>query len=155
MPLGTVVFLLIAASTYPDQLSHHSPVHLEKAHGICDTTSFSDAPFSESCERDFKGAWDVRDNQYRLRGIDDCVALCRRCFRCAFVSFSAENHDCSWYQTCYLSNLLKGLVGTPDDYRSVRVKNVTLIAERIWRREGANAVLPPTTSRGVTAFTLS
>ena len=129
---------------------------LEQVHGTCDTTTFSDAPFSVACEHESKGAWDASKKQ--LSGLDDCMALCRRCFRCAYVSFSVENHDCSWYETCDLANLLKGLAGVPEDYVSVKVKNASTIAERIWRREGwegTRAVPPPVTKRGVTVFTVS
>ena len=154
MLLGAVLLACIAAPAHSGRSGQHAHPHiLEQVRGLCDTTSFSDSPFSVACDHDGKGAWDARKK--KLSGLDDCVALCRRCFRCAYVSFSVENHDCSWYQTCDLTNLLKGLVGVPQDYVSVRVQNVSMIAERIWGREGTPAVPPPVKARGVTVFTVS
>ena len=47
-----------------------------------------------------KGNWGLR-----RRGIDDlagCVARCRTCARCRFVSFSLAHDECGWFHSCPL-----------------------------------------------------
>ena len=55
---------------------------------------------------DMVGSWRVGESSsvglYRLA---DCVAACRCCEACRFVSFSEEAHDCSWYRNCSLDKL--------------------------------------------------
>jgi len=40
-----------------------------------------------------------------------CIAKCRACPRCRYISFSAENKDCSFYRWCDLEHLYTGLYG--------------------------------------------
>ena len=40
-----------------------------------------------------------------------CVAACRDCDRCRFVSFSLQYKDCSWYHSC------ESLVTKPEGFR--------------------------------------
>lgn len=48
-----------------------------------------------------------------------CVAACRDCDRCRFVSFSLQYKDCSWYHSC------ESLVTKPEGFRTVLVRNET------------------------------
>jgi len=74
------------------------------------------------CNADDRGSWNTR--KHRIGTMDDCVAKCRSCANCAFVSFSgsAAHQDCSWYSQCELRDLrrppLSGL-----DYNTTRVRH--------------------------------
>ena len=67
--------------------------------GFCSRT----AEKQGDCKRGDKGAFAREEfsspgkNGHTLNA---CVAACRRCTRCAFVSFSAAMNDCSWFAHC-------------------------------------------------------
>ena len=44
---------------------------------------------------------------------------CNSCDACAFVSFSKENNDCSWYKHCAMHTLVDG---KSDTYATIRVR---------------------------------
>ncbi len=68
--------------------------------GICGETSVGEG----DCARGWWGSWRGADYGISLRGDEgrrNCLALCRQCARCAFISYSHANDDCSWYAACY------------------------------------------------------
>ena len=69
--------------------------------GICGETSVGEG----DCARGWWGSWRGADYGVSLRGEEgrrNCLALCRQCARCAFISYSHANDDCSWYAQCPL-----------------------------------------------------
>jgi hypothetical protein len=46
--------------------------------------------------------------------LESCRRACRTCARCAFVSWSAKNRDCSWYASCDMDDLRRPPKGAPD-----------------------------------------
>ena len=42
---------------------------------------------------------------FKLTSLSACKGQCQLCDACNFISFSAKNRDCSWYETCDLSSL--------------------------------------------------
>uniref|UniRef100_A0A7S2BTF8 Exostosin GT47 domain-containing protein n=1 Tax=Haptolina brevifila TaxID=156173 RepID=A0A7S2BTF8_9EUKA len=75
--------------------------------GFCNVTTGS-----KSCDTDSMGMWPVgvrRSSPVRggIWSIDDCLAACRRCRQCRFISFSASpaHQDCSWYSSCDMARL--------------------------------------------------
>ena len=75
------------------------------------------------CETDERGSWDGRPSRDQAA----CEAMCSRCGRCNYVSFSLKHGDCSWYRNCDLRDLRRsppsGL-----DYNTTRVSALTSIA---------------------------
>lgn len=70
-----------------------------------------------------------------VSSLRNCMARClQECSRCAVVSWSATNRDCSWYAECSLDDLRRPPLEAPD-YVSVRVR-------------AAPAALPPPPSVG-------
>ena len=60
-----------------------------------------------SCDRGHSGSWNTR--AHRVRSFADCVGRCLLCARCAYVTYSPDNDDCSWYarRACNLRALGK------------------------------------------------
>ena len=57
-----------------------------------------------------------------VSSLQSCKRECKHaCPRCAFVSWSARNQDCSWYAQCDLRDLRRPPKGAPD-YVSVQVR---------------------------------
>ena len=53
------------------------------------------------------GAWDAA--QIAVSSLEACAMYClAHCPRCRFVSFSANNKDCSWYHSCPRKHMLRG-----------------------------------------------
>ena len=46
------------------------------------------------CDKGHLGSW------AGARTLHACAKKCSDCARCAFVSFSAQFGDCSWYSSC-------------------------------------------------------
>ena len=69
---------------------------------------------------DQSGSWTMRSerNHWRLRSA--CLRRCMQCQRCAYVSLSLQEGDCSWYAACNLSALQSD---SPSGHRSARVRN--------------------------------
>ncbi|KOO35331.1 hypothetical protein Ctob_011675 [Chrysochromulina tobinii] len=59
--------------------------------GYCGLTAMGEGARCDAT--DSKGSWSVS-------GLLDCLADCRRCERCHFVSYSDVDHDCSWFRSC-------------------------------------------------------
>ena len=63
------------------------------------------------------GSWNTR--KHRVNSFEQCAARCVGCRRCAYVTYSPDNEDCSWYSSrrCSLARL-----GREPAFRSVRVR---------------------------------
>ena len=73
--------------------------------GYCAVTEFG-----ADCASDESGAW-------KAASLDKCVALCRCCARCSYVSFTAAGGECSWYAACEIAGLTRR-----GDWTTVKVK---------------------------------
>ena len=73
--------------------------------GYCAVTEFG-----ADCASDESGAW-------KAASLDKCVALCRCCARCSYVSFTAAGGECSWYAACEIAGLTR-----QGDWTTVKVK---------------------------------
>lgn len=97
------------------------PTPLSKGHwpanvsltGFCGVTNEG---VEGSCERGDSGSWNTR--VHRVRSFSDCVGRCTLCARCAYVTYSPDNDDCSWYsyRACNLHAL-----GKDDAFQTVMV----------------------------------
>ena len=103
--------------------------------GYCSPTAASRRP--SDCEHAAKGAWPLQQLSRANRSLAGCAVACHACRRCRYVSFSAENAECAWYQECDLSDLRQAPPGAGHDYQTVQV-----------RREIANAPRPRQRPRG-------
>ena len=65
----------------------------------------------------FVGSWFARI--HRIRSFADCAGRCVACARCAFVTYSPANDDCSWYS--YSACSLDRLSPEPS-FRTVQVR---------------------------------
>ena len=52
------------------------------------------------------GSWNTR--QHRVTSFGDCVARCVGCARCRYVTYAADEDDCSW---CVLQPATQGGAG--------------------------------------------
>ena len=68
------------------------------------------------CARGDKGSWNTRE--HRVRSFADCAARCVACARCRYVTYAADEDDCSWYSGCALDRL-----GPDPAFLSVRVRH--------------------------------
>lgn len=77
-------------------------------------------PGRASCRTADKGTWNA--DLHNIRSMADCVAKCRGCANCRYVSLSLApaHRDCSWYRACDLSRLHPAPRSGPD-YASVPV----------------------------------
>ena len=64
--------------------------------GVCKHTNYKH-PFD--CEQSNKGAWRVGAGT-NISSLIDCEAMCRRCARCAYISFSHKHRECAWFASC-------------------------------------------------------
>ena len=56
------------------------------------------------------------------KSLHECVHLCKAtCKRCAYISFSVKNADCSWYVACDLEDLRRPPISA-GDYVSLKVR---------------------------------
>ena len=97
------------------QVARSSRAHPGAAAGYCAPTDGRG-----SCATGDKGSWSTRGGD--IRSMADCIAKCRACARCRYVSLSlARAHrDCSWFHSCDLRRLYPP-PGTGPDYTSVAV----------------------------------
>ena len=74
-----------------------------------------------SCTSGSKGSWNT--DALGIRSLADCMARCRRCANCRFVSLSLSraHRDCSWYRECDMRRL-RAAPGTGPDYASIAVE---------------------------------
>ena len=70
-------------------------------HGFCGVTN--DGVEGDCARQGSKGSW--ANGVHRIRGMDDCVGRCVACDGCRYVTYSAENEDCSWYWSCDVGRL--------------------------------------------------
>ena len=68
--------------------------------GLCAETTFDPG----DCKGGLSGSWEPGASS-GVHSLADCVAACKCCSACRFISFSAANKDCSWYRSCDLSGL--------------------------------------------------
>ena len=72
-------------------------------YGYCAPTKTGDAG---DCAHGSSGSWRIGDGASRVRDVAGCVARCRGCGRCRYVSVSLREGDCSWYHACDMDALL-------------------------------------------------
>ena len=98
------------------------------------------------CSAGDSGSWSL--GKHHIRSLQACVARCRQCARCGFVSYSAApvHSECSWYSDCDLDDL-RIPPPTGPDYVSVRVKRAS-------EREPVRLALTPARSVRVAIVTL-
>ena len=84
-----------------------TPSLVDPSMGYCATTATVDYQSSlrRGCQLGSSGSWSARENG--VNSLGECAALCQRCPRCAWVSFSLAHDDCSWYHNCTLPLQLK------------------------------------------------
>ena len=105
------------ACTLSDMASVTPSIQLRLGVGYCATTDVT----RDDCPRiAASGSWPARHNG--IRDLTGCVRKCQRCARCAFISFSRANDDCSWFTACRLPLRLEFHGET---YRTVQVRNLT------------------------------
>ena len=96
--------------------------------GYCAATGWG----AGNCSSELMGSWPIGPH---LRSMGHCIARCRKCLNCAYVSFSVAplHAECSWYARCDLVDLRPSpstggystlQVKTPRQQR--RVKSVAL-----------------------------
>ena len=78
--------------------------------GFCGVTEFGG-----SCDEDESGSWNCL-SQHK------CLKKCEACTGCSFISFSAENRDCSWFRQCADLDLGEDLGGIGRTYRTQYIK---------------------------------
>ena len=100
LPLGALLHALLTPCTMcgsglivGDEFG--SDPRVPTAVGYCAAT---DSQSRFDCARSDKGAWDAA--AANISSLAACVARCRGCQRCRWVSWSAEHGDCSWYYAC-------------------------------------------------------
>lgn len=76
-----------------DGVAERPPLGLPLA-GFCHPT-----PAGGDCLHGEHGSWDTRAES--IGSLEACVARCRRCARCQYVSYSELHRDCSWYHYCH------------------------------------------------------
>ena len=73
--------------------------------GYCHTTEWSEG----DCFRGDKGSFPVgrlESHAPNIADLTDCVSYCRDlCPRCAYISFSRQQRECSWFAECDLKRL--------------------------------------------------
>jgi len=77
--------------------------------GNCGSTAYA-----TDCDHLSSGAFNTTTDN--IPSLAACVAKCRTCGMCNYVSFSLQNEDCSWYEHCAMDSL-----GPPMFYESVAV----------------------------------
>ena len=94
--------------------------------GFCDFATYDGDAYGltsahgSTCMTGAKGAWRLPDG---LQAPSEtimmhwCMQLCLGCERCNFISFSAAQRDCSWFQSCGPQ-----LLGGQDGFRSIAVR---------------------------------
>ena len=85
-----------------------------------------------NCTNDLLGSWDT--TRYKIRSLQQCVARCKACENCGYVSFSLApaHRDCSWYARCDLDDL-RAPPPTGSDFVTAEVKRVQVRRQPRWR----------------------
>ena len=84
-----------------------------------------------------------------VRSLEQCRLRCMQCARCAVISWSHVNRDCSWYAACELSDLRRPPRDAPD-YVSERMRSEPLPLPR-----PPTASSHPTPKRSLAIVTLA
>ena len=94
----------------PRSLLEPEPVIMRGAikTGTCEQTDRSKTP-PQHCEG-AKGAW-VLHAASDASAAARCAALCSKCARCNYFSYSALENDCSWFTSCNLDALQTSFPG--------------------------------------------
>ena len=94
------------------------PKTLSRGIGACGATENGG-----DCDTDDQGAWPMAPPRHSLA---TCIAMCRCCERCHYISYSAQHEDCSWFTACQLSNLQQPATAGATDlgrtYTTVKVR---------------------------------
>ena len=117
-----LLVMLATISRHNAQALDGSPaVRSTRPHaGYCSPTAASRRP--SDCEHAAKGAWPLQQLGSANRSLAGCAVACHACRRCRYVSFSAENAECAWYQECDLTDLRQAPPGADHDYQTVQVR---------------------------------
>ena len=94
--------LLVALSTTAVVPTASSP-GVRYQDGYCYATPLGE---EGSCDTGRHGAWDTA--VYSIRNMQHYIRKCLRCANCNFVSYTAQQNDCSWYSRCPMHNLYQG-----------------------------------------------
>jgi hypothetical protein len=73
------------------------PEGVSQGNGACGATENGG-----DCATDSQGAWPMAPSRHSLA---TCIAMCRCCERCRYISYSAQNEDCSWFAKCKMGRL--------------------------------------------------
>ena len=92
------------------------PLLLLPERGTCDTTNFAE---HNDCQYGEKGAW--KAGEHNMTHVLDCIAQCRKCNKCNFISYSARFNDCSWFTSC--ATPLLGNSVSARSFETVRVQS--------------------------------
>ena len=80
------------------QLAESDSTVASPVKGFCsETTSWGPWLDEAACRSGVKGAFGFGTD---VRSLESCVAKCKGCARCNYVSFSHKARDCSWFQRC-------------------------------------------------------
>jgi hypothetical protein len=103
--------------------------------GYCEPTEYN----SGDCAIGGKGSFQwpllsrfngtVDRDAKEIEGMRDCVRECLSCASCFYVSFSRNERDCSWYQSCDLDALQNEFDFTHHHPRKVREADGSITAE--------------------------
>ena len=76
------------------------PEGLSHGNGACGTTEKGPG----DCATDDQGVWPMAPPRHSLA---TCIAMCRCCERCRYISYSAQSGDCSWFTACQMGGLVQ------------------------------------------------
>ena len=79
------------------------PEGVAQGNGACGATENGG-----DCATDSQGAWPMAAPRHSLT---TCIAMCRCCERCRYISYSAQNGDCSWFAACNMGRLTHPITG--------------------------------------------
>ena len=72
------------------------------------------------CATDSQNAWPMAPPRHSLA---TCIAMCRCCERCRYISYSAQSGGCSWFAACQMGGLVQPTIrGTSNHYIHHRVE---------------------------------
>jgi hypothetical protein len=75
------------------------------------------------CATDDQGVWPMAPPRHSLA---TCIAMCRCCERCRYISYSAQSGDCSWFAACRMGGLVQPTIrGTSQSGKTYTTVEVT------------------------------
>ena len=109
--------------------------------GYCETASIYGAA-CESAASVRKGA--AAKGSWQLGSARDCIMRCSACPQCAFVSYSREEEDCSWYTSRHAAKQVADLyMPNSTNVRKKDALSPALFVAAILRRVGSARRAPP------------